>query len=316
MDSATTNTLSIDNSIVPAGSRKGILFLKDRFADFRFLFKESGKSIHAHRSILIEFSDVFDIMLSGQWNETNFTEIEDASYDAFVEFLQFLYKPKVNVSMENISVVVYLANKYNVKECKKLCAQMIREALNLDNILDVLNLAIQFDLSELKDHCLQKISIDTSNILATEGFLQCSKDVLKAILALNTANCDETEMFDACSMWAKHACKEKKNDPSNENIREELGDLFHAIRFLAMEQEELDDYIKNNVGLFTIHEIIDLLITSRTDKSQAEIFKNIAAREMPFEDQLVKCELDIASEDSDSDSDSDSIIIPRLMFKL
>lgn len=275
MASSTSSAFSVDNTVSSETTKN--MFLNECFADFQFFFNEDGvrKEIPAHKAVLAAASDVFASMLNGQWKEDNEVEIVDASFDAFMEFLQFLYLPKVNISAENVPEVIYLANKYNLSKCKELCESKIIQKLTLEDVCANLDLALLYDLSNLKDCCLKIISKETSKILATDGFLCTSEHSLKSILALGAIDCDEMEMFDASLKWAKHACETKKKDPSIiASIREELGDSLHAIRFGTMKPEEISKCISKNDGFFNQFELQDLFLTIGSDKTQEKIFKN------------------------------------------
>lgn len=255
------------------------MFHNKNFADFHFLFNEDGirKQVPAHKAILTAASDVFATMLNGDWDEENEVEIDDTSSAAFEEFLQFLYLPEV----------VYLANKYNVGKCKELCTQQIQDQLTTENVCSGLDFAIKLNLSELKDHCLKKISDETTKVLATEGFLECSRETLKSILTMDVSECDEIGMFNASLDWARHACETKGKDPTNiANVRDQLGDCLQVIRFGAMKPEEIAHCVGGNGELFNRDELQELYLPIGSDKSQMKIFTNTVLRERPWKQRL------------------------------
>lgn len=280
MASATSSTFHIDYAASAETKSSEKMFDKERFADLHFLIKEGGvmKRIPAHRAILITASDVFDTMLNDQWKKSNEVEIEGASFDAFKEFLRLLYLAKGNVSPENVCEVFNLAKQYNVSSIA-LWAQQIINQLTLENVCAGFDVALLFDLGELKDQCMKKISEETKKVLATAGFRSCSKNALKGILAISATDCNEIEIFNACLDWAKQSCETKEKDPSvMANVKDELGECLHAIRFGAMQPAEIKNCISKNEGLFNQSEINDLLLTIKADKSQVKIFTNFTAR--------------------------------------
>lgn len=273
------NSISINNSF-PAEMCNG-LFLNENYADFYFVLnhKDGQKRIPAHKLVLRMTSNEFATMFNGQWIEEHEVVIKDASYDGFVEFLQFLYLSQVKVTAENVCEVIYLANKYNVDKCIKSCTQQIKKLMTVDDVCVVLNLADKCNLNELKEYCLEKISDETSKVLNTAEFLNCTKSSLKNILAIDFVDCKEIDMFNACIKWAKHVCEVKKKDSSViANVREELSDCLHAIRFGAMESYEISNCVANYKGLFSHIELHDILMTIGCYSDRVTIFKQIHQR--------------------------------------
>lgn len=280
---ARSSDLSIDNEVIADVGTN--IFLNDSFADLHFSFGEADdcqQRIPAHKAILAAASNVFATMLNGEWKEQNEVQIVDATFDAFKDFLQFFYLSKVTVSMENIWEIINLANKYNIRRIMDQCEPLIIHQTTVDDDLcRILDLSLQFNLSKLKDRCLKKIGEDTTKVLKTKGFLDCSKYALKCMLEeLHTVDCCEMVIFEACLMWATHVCLRQRKDSSNFKIlRDELGDCLYAIRFGSMESKQISFCISNNPGLFNKSELEDLWLSIGVNKSKIKLFKNTAKRQ-------------------------------------
>lgn len=255
------------------------MFLNEDFADFHFLFEEEGTRIPGHKAILAAGSDVFATMLNGSWAEENETKIDDVSGDAFKEFLQFFYKSEVKISTKNVFEVVYLADKYNVRTCIELLEPNIMQRTTTTNLCTFLDLALRFNLNILKSHCLTTICSNTTKLLKTKAFLNCSKDVLRTVLTVDRIDCSESDLFNACINWAKHKCEMNGKNPSHDtDIRDELGDCLYLIRFGAMEPLEISKCISRNKELFTGPELCDIWLSIGSNKSQVEMFKKYEPR--------------------------------------
>ena len=64
-------------------------------------------------------------------------------------------------------------------------------------------------------------------------------DVLKAVVSLNTLATTEKYAFESCVRWAKHQLLELGNkDPSDEEVRDKLGDVLYEICFPTMTAKE------------------------------------------------------------------------------
>lgn len=88
-----------------------------------------------------------------------------------------------------------------------------------------------------------------------KDFLSCEPDVLCRILGLDTLNCNETEVFDACISWALTVCKQNESDSKKAaNLRAALGDAIFQIRFYSMNVEEFAAIDKKYSGLLSVQE--------------------------------------------------------------
>uniref|UniRef100_A0A336KY68 CSON000048 protein n=1 Tax=Culicoides sonorensis TaxID=179676 RepID=A0A336KY68_CULSO len=90
------------------------------------IIKVGNNSYPAHRVILCASSEVFQVMLMNpEWNEWSKTVIElkedPVCYPVFPSFLEYLYKGKINVSLDTCLPILSLADKYNIKDLVQLC---------------------------------------------------------------------------------------------------------------------------------------------------------------------------------------------------
>lgn len=251
--------------------RMSSFYLNEKFSDFRFIFIVGGKrsTIPAHKIVLVAASAVFDALFGGEWKGQHEVEVTDASFEAFLQFLQFIYLHEVQCSIKNISELVYLLDKYKISGH----AENLVRQLSLDKICIGLDVALKLRLNEIKEHCLRKISENTSEVFASESFLHCSKDVLKAILEIGNINCAAVKVFDACMAWAKRVCEEKAKDASIENLRSELGDCIYAIPFNSMKPQQVTQCVKKAKRFFNQDELEDLCSASTAYQSPLKLFQ-------------------------------------------
>lgn len=90
------------------------------------IIKVGNNTYPAHRVILCASSEVFQVMLMNpEWNEWSKTVIElkedPVCYPVFPSFLEYLYKGKINVSLDTTLPILSLADKYNIKDLVQLC---------------------------------------------------------------------------------------------------------------------------------------------------------------------------------------------------
>lgn len=129
-----------------------------------------------------------------------------------------------------------------------------------ENLILVYDLARSLGNDDLKRTCKAKIK-RSHRMFDSETFHNIDQQTLKRVLILDELVCSEIDIFEGCMAWAKSSCKQNGLDETNsKNLREQLGECFHLIRFGAMSYK-LDTIIKNDLyaGLFAPDEILDLM---------------------------------------------------------
>lgn len=210
-------------------------YLNPRFADVNFLFNSSGGTvthIPAHKHLLAMSSDVFEAMFYGESRNSGDIEIVSVSEAEFMEFLQYFYLSKVDLTAKNILGVMHLGRKYNVAKCITDCTQFLVDTLDDQNICTVLQHAIFYGSPKLIKACEKFIVVNTAAVFGSAGFLQCDQRVLAHILIMNVLSCPEVAVFEACMAWVKARCGE--NPLSKEMVVAHLGHLYYDIRFTSM----------------------------------------------------------------------------------
>ncbi|XP_055317521.1 BTB/POZ domain-containing protein 3-like [Sitodiplosis mosellana] len=252
------------------------LYLNERLADFHFIFETNDgeyERVPAHKNFLIAASDVFEAMFNGSWEEMDEVGIVDSPVAAFGEFLQFFYLGRVKITAANVSKVMYLANKYNLADGLNVCVKFIESTLSADNVCWGYGLAILFGQESLKNLCKIVISINTKDVFASKNFLECDRDVLEHILNLDSMNCSEPELFEACISWVKSSSNQ--NELTREIVHAELGGLMNKIRFGSISSKEIASLIPSHGDLFSIDEYKDIVQMMGSDEYQPKVFTEV-----------------------------------------
>lgn len=177
-------------------------FEQNMLTDVRFVFESEGRTqeVPAHKLILALASPVFEAMFFGDFVEKDkqTVDMKDAAADAFKEFLQFFYLPEVTLTMENIEEVSRLADKYDMMECVNTCATFLIDQLTTENMCWGYQLALALKNDPLKQFCEKEIGIFAAEVLKSDAFLRCSREVLGNILRMEKLLCEEIDVFDAC----------------------------------------------------------------------------------------------------------------------
>jgi len=120
-----------------------------------------------------------------------------------------------------------------------VCLEVLETSISADAVCTILQQMVLFGEDKLKRKCLNFVSYTAALVFNSEGFKGVSRDVLKMIVSLKTLTTTEKHIFQSCVRWAKHQLLELGNkDPSDEEIREKLGDVLYEIRFPTMTSEE------------------------------------------------------------------------------
>lgn len=265
------------NTIVAKSIPK--LYLHSDSADVFFVFTTDNKIIKvpAHKAILAIENPVFEAMFFGKLKENEVIDIVDFSANAFKEFLQF-YLSEVTITMENIEEITRLADKYGMLEAYNSCVAFIQSQLTKDNMIWGYQLAISLNNQSLKQFCEGEIKMLTKSILKSDMFLHFGdKSVVERILNLDSLICSELDLFTACIEWAKSSCQANgldKNDPGN--LRNQLGDCFHLIRFETMKLNEIGMILGNEQyrQLFSPDEMADIVCMKSDANFESNTFKH------------------------------------------
>lgn len=148
--------------------QKFVDLMRSKNADIRFIFEDADDIVKlpAHKEILAASSPTFDAMFNGDLKEEGDVRIVDVSAAAFEEFLQFFYGNQVHLTLDNISEVLYLIEKYDVAKFRSICADFLKLHLTIDDILWGLDLAIKYHLCDLKEYCMSEIQKNHQNVFA------------------------------------------------------------------------------------------------------------------------------------------------------
>lgn len=240
--------------------------------DITFLV-ESVK-IPAHRWVLAAASPKFKAQFYGLRADSDVIEMPNVSAAAFNEFLQFFYKEKIELRIENIEAVLNLAKQSLVDEFINNCINFLIRIMIPQNVCWIYLFAIMYDIDKLRVECEEQISKNTSEIFRTDEFFRCNHDVLLRILTIDTFNCSEIDVFNACIEWARANCKQKNLDQEKtEHLRTTLGDAVYQIRFSSMLAKDFAALHKSLSDFFGADEIIEILyITSKLDGFQSKKF--------------------------------------------
>lgn len=237
-------------------------------------FIVQSEKIRAHRWVLAAASPKFKAQFYGVGADKGNIDMPNVSVAAFTEFLQFFYKGSVELTVDNIEAVLNLAKQSLVDEFVTNCINFLISTTTPNNVCWIYLFATMYDIDTLRIKCEQTISKDTKQIFCSDEFFWCNHAVLVRILKIDTLNCPEIDVFNACIEWARANCKQKNlDDRKSDNLRAALGDAIYQIRFASMHAKQFAALHKSLNDFFTADEIIEILyITSKLEGFQSQKF--------------------------------------------
>merc|ERR1712059_127017 len=102
-----------------------------------------GREFKCHKNILAGRSPVFDAMFTSDFKENKESKVDIMDLDGATvhDMILYIYSGKVTELKDKAAGLLTAADKYDLKELKKMCEVSLMENINKDNVLDLLVLA-------------------------------------------------------------------------------------------------------------------------------------------------------------------------------
>lgn len=212
-------------------------------------------------------------MFYGSLPKKSDVPIVDASVAAFKEFLHHFYFPQIKLTSKHIVEGMNLCKKYELTVDSAACEDSLMNTLSFDDICWSYGVASHLDLEKLTKLCIDIIQDCFDEILGCQSFLECDKKLFTQILSIyspfpNSSNpnlsgtpnwCAVNKVF-ACMEWAKAECSRNNLENNSQNIRTQLGDLYHQIPFDRLKMDELHQFVVTYREFFSIDEFESLIL--------------------------------------------------------
>ena len=149
-----------------------------------------GKSLKAHRAVLMQRSDYFKTMFSGGFSETDaasvdlsemFSDVSEAS-----NVIDFMYTGNISLSEENISCVLNIACLFLMTDLQNICSEFLIANISPGTCMSILCLAERFNLKKVQNGCLEIIrSWFPSHLCDSDNAVEMPFSCLKILLSEN-----------------------------------------------------------------------------------------------------------------------------------
>ncbi|XP_077968800.1 uncharacterized protein LOC144422823 [Styela clava] len=158
----------------------------DRFKEKGFLcdFKINvgDKSFRLHRTVLAASSEYFEAMFLSNLKEVHdgHVNMKDVDQDGIAQCVEFMYKGKADLKIENIQHILHASNLLQMEELTNLCFQFLEINISPINCLSVINLAQMYDRHDIKEQAEQVVIDNFESVISLELFPFVTKsDILR-----------------------------------------------------------------------------------------------------------------------------------------
>jgi hypothetical protein len=162
-------------------------FNDPKYSDLKF--KIENKHVYVNKFILKLNCEYFDSKLtitsingkdSNEKNEyKDEIEIENFSYDVYYAFLKYIYTDSIDIVIEKAMDLFILANEYKEEILKQKCFDVIKNGLNIENVLDFYRISIREKLDELEKICFEFAFYNLKEVKETETFRRMDENSMK-----------------------------------------------------------------------------------------------------------------------------------------
>ncbi|VDO92400.1 unnamed protein product [Soboliphyme baturini] len=247
--------LTRDRDLTDLACRRRILVhcLFNRYARLNILleyWKKFFSRFYSHKIVLVKCSEVFERMLSKEWNG-NKKEIqlkEDAGCSrVFSAFLRFLYCNHIVLHQENALPVLTLADKYNVTSLRKVALDYaVTHIIPQLQLKEIFHSWFQYGTKcfhqLLASHCVEILASSFQDIISCpeweKEWLSLDREQLAEFLkSSDLVVVSEYELWLAVFRWLQHSAHLDRRGANT--MEKNLIYILPLIRFPMMTADEL-----------------------------------------------------------------------------
>ena len=158
-------------------------FNNDKYSDFTFKCSDDVE-LPVHRIVLDANSPVFLTMFTTEMKEktANSVTLEEISSETMRAALEFIYTNNLAFTdVESTIKILYVAEKYEIEELKKLCIKELMANLGEENVLEIFETADLYNASLIEKKCLSIIIQNYEKLKTTEKYKHLEKRLLTKI---------------------------------------------------------------------------------------------------------------------------------------
>jgi kelch-like protein 2/3 len=189
-----------------------------------------GMEIPAHKLVLASSSVYFYAMFSGfEESRQDRITIQGVDYQALQLLVEYVYTSIVEVTEENVQVLLTAANLLQLTDVRDACCDYLQSQLDPSNCLGIREFADIHGCVDLFNYADTYIEQHFSEVIQFEEFLNLTHDQVEAFVRSDSLSIpSEEKIFECVIAWIQ-------NDPLNR--QNHLGRLMQHVRLPLLSEE-------------------------------------------------------------------------------
>ena len=151
----------------------------------------------------------------------------------YIVFLlhRYLYTDDVTINGGNVTGMLYLSKKYDVKTLEKRCVSYLTSSLTSQDACLIMEEAHRYDEHGLKGEALTFIWEHGDEVLKSGGVADLCHECLVRVIQPDDLKADEEKVFESALVWSEKACTKQRREITPENQRKFLGEAIMHVRY-------------------------------------------------------------------------------------
>ena len=200
-----------------------------------------GTTFPAHRNVLSANSEFFKALFANEMKEKaeNIVHMEEFEPLVMDQLLTYMYGSGITIKKDNALDLAIGADFLFLTELKQKACEFLISDLNSDNCLFLLYMAEKYNVKELRDSAQQHILENYVPVSASSGFVTLSIEQLLAIVSSDDVVAREEKIFESVVKWTKNNLETRKKHFSTLFSHIRLIYLARCYLITAVQEEDL-----------------------------------------------------------------------------
>ena len=204
-----------------------------------------GMCFPAHRNVLSANSEFFKALFANEMKEKaeSVVHMEEFEPKVMEQLLTYMYGGGIEIERANALDVAIAADFLILSELKQKACEFLISDLNSENCLFLLYMAEKYNVRELRDSAQKHILENYVPVSATSAFVTLTIEQMLAIVSSDDLVAREEKIFESLLKWTKHSMETRKKHFSAlfSHIR-----LIYLARYYLVTQVQEEDLVKND----------------------------------------------------------------------
>ena len=204
-----------------------------------------GMCFAAHRNILSANSEFFKALFANEMKEKteNVVRMDEFEPKVLEQLLNYMYGGGIRIDKENALDIAIGADFLILTELKDKACEFLISDLNSENCLFLLYMAEKYNVRELRDSAQKHILEQYVAVSASSAFVTLSIEQMLAVISSDDLVAREEKIFESVLKWTKHDMDtRRKHFPALfSHVR-----LIYLARCYLITQVQEEDLVKSD----------------------------------------------------------------------